>query len=67
MSDRRYRENLLGRRDERTLRRRLASLFTAGTAPQPDDPIELAPERVCVQSGELLDRRRRVRRHPTGR
>jgi hypothetical protein len=65
MSDRRYVSHLRDRRDERTLHRRLARLFERGGAPEPDDPIELASERVCVNSGRLLDRRGAVRRPPT--
>jgi hypothetical protein len=68
MSDWRYVLHLRRRADERALRRRLARLFASvgdGAAPEPDDPIELASERVCVHSGRLLDRRRRVRRPPT--
>ncbi len=65
MSDQRYVFHLRGRRDERTLHRRLARLLAAGGTPEPDDPIELASERVCVQSGRLIDRRASVRRPPT--
>jgi hypothetical protein len=66
MSDRRHVSALRDRRDERTLHRRLARLFErGGGAPEPDDPIELASERVCVNSGRLLDRRGAVRRPPT--
>jgi len=65
MSERAYASHLRARREERTLRRRLASLFARGAAPEPDDPIELASERVCVHSGRLLDRRDAVRRPPT--
>jgi hypothetical protein len=60
----RYRLHLLARREERVLRRRMARLLATG-APEPDEPIELAPERVCPRTGELLDRRRVVRRPPT--
>jgi hypothetical protein len=65
MADRRYRQSHLDRREERALRQRWARLLAAGGAPLPDPPIELAPERVCVQTGALLDRRGRVRGHPT--
>lgn len=65
MSGSGYATHLRVRREERTLRRRLARLFARGGAPEPDDPIELASERVCVHSGRLLDRRDAVRRPPT--
>jgi hypothetical protein len=65
MSDRRYHLILSGRREERALRRRLDRVQHAGGAPQPDEPIELAPERVCLRTGQVLDRRARVRRPRT--
>ena len=65
MTDRRHVFHLRDRREERTLHRRLARLVERGAAPEPDDPIELASERVCVNSGRLLDRRGAVRRPPT--
>jgi hypothetical protein len=65
MSNRRYHLFLSGRREERALRDRLDRVRRAGGAPQPDEPIELAPERVCLRTGEVLDRRVRVRRPRT--
>jgi hypothetical protein len=65
MSNRRYHLFLSGRREERALRHRLDRVRRAGGAPQPDEPIELAPERVCLRTGEVLDRRARVRRPRT--
>jgi len=63
VGDRRYRLHLFARREERALARRMERL--RGGAPQQDEPIELASERVCPRTGELLDRRRVVRRPPT--
>jgi hypothetical protein len=52
------------RRDEPAARTRRARIAPPGSAPVLDDPIELAPERVCVRTGRLLDRTAPARRTP---
>ncbi|HTE55569.1 MAG TPA: hypothetical protein VK698_32165 [Kofleriaceae bacterium] len=65
MAERGYRQFLRRRREERAYRRRWERLVAAGIAPVLDDPMELAPEQICVNTGELLDRRAASRRGPT--
>jgi hypothetical protein len=68
MTGARHRIHLGRRREESARERRIARIGRpphAAEGPIVDAHHELAPEQVCVHTGLLLDRRSKVRRHPT--